>query len=284
MHRSWLLLLLLLAACSSVKSPAQPQARLDADSYLRFALSLEAANDLDGATENYEFAHGQYRELGEPDGQLAAKSGLARMAWAKGDLAGFQSILAEMESFSALHGGSLDYLPLLTKLHKLQSERSHAAVSQLAIARSDYPEAINLRLKAIKLQADSYLKQADETQARELRKLAKAQQKGFEKGKNGDSEALSSAWYALGFYYYGTGNIPQAWMWTKKCSDWDFRTGNLNAYAHSLWLLAQVAEADNQYQSALSYYDRAYGIFKGLGDSASLLEIRRERQLNKEKE
>ncbi len=284
MRHSWLLVLLVLAACSSFKPPALPQAKLDADSFLRFALSLEDANDLSGAAENYQYAYSQYRSLGDPAGQLAAKSGLARLALAKGDQAGYQNALTEVEAFSALHGSALDYIPMLLKIHKLQSEKNHEAVSQLAVSRADYPVGEILRLKAIKLQADSYLKQANEAQAKDLIKLVKAQQKRYGKGESGDADLLSTAWYALGYYYFRNGAYLEAANWTEKSVDWDYRTGDLSAYAHGLWLLAQIATAKNQDRLAQSYYDRAYGVFEGLGDTASQTEIRSERRIEKETE
>lgn len=282
MHRNWLwAALLILAGCSGFKPPALPQAKLDADSYLNFAQQLETAGDLSGALHDYESAYQQYRGIGDREGQLASRSGIGRIALAKNDLPGYEAELKNMEQQAALHGEYLDCYPLLLRVHKHLIEKEYRLVSQLAVAKPNYPWEEKMQLMIAKLQADSYLGQATSAQAAELARLSKQHYKLLKKRKSANTELVSSASYALAYYHFSSGNPGKAQGLAEKAADWDYRFGDFKAYAHSLWLMAQIATAKNDATNANSYYDRAIGIFENLKDKAALEAIMQERSLPK---
>lgn len=277
MHHNWLwAALFILSGCSGFRPPALPQAKLDADSYLNFAQQLEVSGDLQGASHNYDSAYQQYRAIGDREGQLASRSGIGRIALENGDLTSYATELKSMEQFAALHGEYLDCYPLLLKIHKLMNEKDYASVSQLATAKSNFPEEETLQLKIAKLQADSYLRQATPAQATELEKLTKQHYKDLKKRKSANTELISSAWYALAYYHYSSGNPGPAQGLAEKAADWDYRFGDFKAYGHSLWLMAQIAVSRQDFQNARSYYDRALGIFIELADTPVIDKIKQE--------
>jgi hypothetical protein len=67
-----LIILLILSACSSIKIPECPQAKIDADNQLRFASQLESTKDYSAAGESYNFLLNSYRSFadGKRDAEL----------------------------------------------------------------------------------------------------------------------------------------------------------------------------------------------------------------------
>jgi hypothetical protein len=277
MRRNWIwATFFILASCSGFRPPALPQAKLDADSYLNFAQQLEISGDLTGASHNYESAYQQYRSIGDREGQLASRSGIGRIALENGDLTSYETELRTMEQFAALHGEYLDCYPLLLKIHKLMNEKDYASISRVAVAKPNYPKEETLQLKIAKLQADSYLRQATPAQATELEKLSKEHYEHLKKRKSANTELISSAWYALAYYHFSSGNPGPAQGLAEKAADWDYRFGDFRAYGHSLWLMAQIAVSRQDFANARSYYDRALGIFTELADAPSIDRINQE--------
>jgi len=276
-RHSWIgLLALLILGCSGLKQPVQPQARLDADSFLRYAQQLEAARDYPAAKQGYQTAQQQYRSIADLPGQLAAQCGIARIAVAENDLTAWQQTIDEMERFTTLHGQNLDYYVLLARIDKLMQDKDYAAVSRLAVTKPEYPFEEALQLQISKLQADSYLNQATPAQAKTMQLSAQQQLNRLKKRQSANSGLLSSAWYALAYYYFQTGNSELAKSYAEKAADRDYRYGDLGAYAHCLWLLAQLAADRKDATLAASYYDRALGIFESQGDSLSARRINTE--------
>ena len=73
------IILLILAACSTVKIPVEPQAKIDADNHFRYALQMETNRDFSAAKESYIFLFESYRSFADTKGMLDCLSGLARI-------------------------------------------------------------------------------------------------------------------------------------------------------------------------------------------------------------
>lgn len=261
------MLLLVLTACSTIKGPQIPEARVDADNNLNFALRLESQDQLAPARESYQYAYGIYQSFAGISGQLACLSGLARLDLAEGDSAGYAIHYGEIENFIAETAPALDYYLLLLKVYEKQQVNDFAGVSAISLAKAEYPLADKLKLATAKLQADSYLKQVSPTNVAMLKNLADTFHKQVKKGISTNPELLSTAWYALAYHYFIQGDLAMANRYADSTRDWDYRYGNFSGLGHALWLKGQIAMAEGQTGEALSWFRRAAGIFQALADS-----------------
>ncbi len=274
MCRKWLfLILLILTACSTVKIPVEPQAKIDADNHLRFALQMENNRDFSSARESYIFLTENYRSFDDIKGMLACLIGLARIELENNNEKAYLQYKNQMAEMIQNTAPELAYYLLLLELYNYQLENNYSAISQKAISKIDYPAEVNLKLAIDKLQADSYLAIAEEKQVKELINLSEKMEKQQKKAKYNDPELLSSAWYALAYYYYRTADYETANFYADKAQDWDYRFGNFRGMAHCLWLKAQIAAAENNIPTAKRYWKKAEGIFSSLRDNVSLEEL-----------
>ena len=274
MCRKWLfLILLILTACSTVKIPVEPQAKIDADNHFRYALQMETNRDFSAAKESYIFLFESYRSFADTKGMLDCLSGLARIELENENEKAYLQYKNQTAEIIQNIAPELSYYLLLLELYNYQLENNYSAISQLAINKLDYPDEVNLKLAIDKLQADSYLAIAEEKQVEELINLSKKIEKQQKKTKYNNPELLSSAWYALAYYYYRTADYETANFYADKAQDWDYRFGNFRGMAHCLWLKAQIAAAENNIPTAKRYWKKAEGIFSSLQDNVSLEEL-----------
>jgi len=276
-RHSWLwLLCLLVFACSNLKLPQHPQVKETADVQLRYALQMEANRDYQGAEDGFNGALDKYYSFGELKGQLACLSGLARLELAAGTSEENNSALKRMEDLIGSTALELDYYLLLFKVHKLQLEKDYRGISQLAVPEKTMPLEESLQLAIAKIQADSYLHISTPQQAKELLKDSKKLHKQIKQRRTNSLELLSSAWYALGYFYHTQKDYAQADKYLDKAMDWDYRFGNLSGLGHCLWLKAKNAAAQAKIHESKSFYTRAEGIFTSLGETDLLQAIRLE--------
>ncbi len=267
------LILIILAACSTVKIPVEPQAKIDADNHFRYALQMETNRDFSAAKESYNFLSESYRSFADIKGMLDCLSGLARIELENDNEKAYLQYKNQMAEMIQNIAPELSYYLLLLELYNYQLENNYSAISQLAINKLDYPDEVNLKLAIDKLQADSYLAIAEEKQVEELINLSKKIEKQQKKAKYNNPELLSSAWYALSYYYFRTADYKTANFYADKAQDWDYRFGNFPGMAHCLWLKAQISAAENNIPAAKSYWKKAEGIFSSLQDNVSLEEL-----------
>ena len=267
------LILIILAACSTVKIPVEPQAKIDADNHFRYALQMETNRDFSAAKESYNFLSESYRSFADIKGMLDCLSGLARIELENDNEKAYLQYKNQMAEMIQNIAPELSYYLLLLELYNYQLENNYSAISQKAINKLDYPEEVNLKLAIDKLQADSYLAIAEEKQVKELISQSKKIEKQQKKAKYNDPELLSSAWYALSYYYFRTADYKTANFYADKAQDWDYRFGNFPGMAHCLWLKAQISAAENNIPAAKSYWKKAEGIFSSLQDNVSLEEL-----------
>jgi hypothetical protein len=267
------IILLILAACSTVKIPVEPQAKIDADNHFRYALQMETNRDFSAAKESYIFLFESYRSFADTKGMLDCLSGLARIELENENEKAYLQYKNQTAEIIQNIAPELSYYLLLLELYNYQLENNYSAISQMAINKLDYPDEVNLKLAIDKLQADSYLAIAEEKQVKELINLSKKMEKQQKKAKYNDPELLSSAWYALAYYYYRTADYETANFYADKAQDWDYRFGNFRGMAHCLWLKAQIAAAENNIPTAKRYWKKAEGIFSSLQDNVSLEEL-----------
>jgi len=272
------IILLILAACSTVKIPVEPQAKIDADNHFRYALQMETNRDFSAAKESYIFLFESYRSFADTKGMLACLSGLARIELENENEKAYLQYKNQTAEIIQNIAPELSYYLLLLELYNYQLENNYSAISQLAINKLDYPDEVNLKLAIDKLQADSYLAIAEEKQVEELINLSKKIEKQQKKTKYNNPELLSSAWYALSYYYFRTADYKTANFYADKAQDWNYRFGNFPGMAHCLWLKAQISAAENNIPAAKSYWKMAEGIFSSLQDNVSLEELNHTRQ------
>jgi len=272
------IILLILAACSTVKIPVEPQAKIDADNHFRYALQMETNRDFSAAKESYIFLFESYRSFADTKGMLDCLSGLARIELENENEKAYLQYKNQTAEIIQNIAPELSYYLLLLELYNYQLENNYSAISQLAINKLDYPDEVNLKLAIDKLQADSYLAIAEEKQVEELINLSKKIEKQQKKTKYNNPELLSSAWYALSYYYFRTADYKTANFYADKAQDWNYRFGNFPAMAHCLWLKAQISAAENNIPAAKSYWKMAEGIFSSLQDNVSLEELNHTRQ------
>jgi len=267
------IILLILTACSIVKIPVEPQAKIDADNHLRFALQMETNRDFSAAKESYIFLFESYRSFADTKGMLDCLSGLARIELENENEKAYLQYKNQTAEIIQNIAPELSYYLLLLELYNYQLENNYSAISQMAINKLDYPDEVNLKLAIDKLQADSYLAIAEEKQVEELINLSKKIEKQQKKTKYNNPELLSSAWYALSYYYFRTADYKTANFYADKAQDWNYRFGNFPGMAHCLWLKAQISAAENNIPAAKSYWKMAEGIFSSLQDNVSLEEL-----------
>ena len=267
------LILIILAACSTVKIPVEPQAKIDADNHFRYALQMETNRDFSAAKESYNFLSESYRSFADIKGMLDCLSGLARIELENDNEKAYLQYKNQMAEMIQNIAPELSYYLLLLELYNYQLENNYSAISQKAINKLDYPEEVNLKLAIDKLQADSYLAIAEEKQVKELISQSKKIEKQQKKAKYNNPELLSSAWYALSYYYFRTADYKTANFYADKAQDWDYRFGNFPGMAHCLWLKAQISAAENNIPAAKSYWKKAEGIFSSLQDNVSPEEL-----------
>jgi len=272
------IILLILAACSTVKIPVEPQAKIDADNHFRYALQMETNRDFSAAKESYIFLFESYRSFADTKGMLDCLSGLARIELENENEKAYLQYKNQTAEIIQNIAPELSYYLLLLELYNYQLENNYSAISQMAINKLDYPDEVNLKLAIDKLQADSYLAIAEEKQVEELINLSKKIEKQQKKTKYNNPELLSSAWYALSYYYFRTADYKTANFYADKAQDWDYRFGNFPGMAHCLWLKAQISAAENNIPAAKSYWKKAEGIFSSLQDNVSLEELNHTRQ------
>ncbi|HPA24240.1 MAG TPA: hypothetical protein PLS44_01155 [Candidatus Cloacimonas sp.] len=272
------IILLILAACSTVKIPVEPQAKIDADNHFRYALQMETNRDFSAAKESYIFLFESYRSFADTKGMLDCLSGLARIELENENEKAYLQYKNQTAEIIQNIAPELSYYLLLLELYNYQLENNYSAISQMAINKLDYPDEVNLKLAIDKLQADSYLAIAEEKQVEELINLSKKIEKQQKKTKYNNPELLSSAWYALSYYYFRTADYKTANFYADKAQDWNYRFGNFPGMAHCLWLKAQISAAENNIPAAKSYWKMAEGIFSSLQDNVSLEELNHTRQ------
>ena len=272
------IILLILAACSTVKIPVEPQAKIDADNHFRYALQMETNRDFSAAKESYIFLFESYRSFADTKGMLDCLSSLARIELENKNEKAYLQYKNQMAEIIQNIAPELSYYLLLLELYNYQLENNYSAISQLAINKLDYPDEVNLKLAIDKLQADSYLAIAEEKQVEELINLSKKIEKQQKKTKYNNPELLSSAWYALSYYYFRTADYKTANFYADKAQDWNYGFGNFPGMAHCLWLKAQISAAENNIPAAKSDLKMAEGIFSSLQDNVSLEELNHTRQ------
>lgn len=264
-----LLLLLLLAACSSLKPPVEPQAKLDADTYYNQGLKWEAMKRYDDAYASYLYSYKAYRSLGDAKGVASSECAKARTALVNGDLDVFISNRRFAENYIREVEPSLRYLIVQLDVYKAQCETNYALVSELAKYEASYPLDVKLQLASAKLQADTYLGTGSAALASDLEKLASQYRKQLKK-KAGNAEIYSLSLYSLAFYQYGQKNYDKTLAYLAKSNKIDYEYGNLEALGHGLILKGKAEMASGKPEDALSSLRRAEDIFWELIESNAI--------------
>lgn len=269
---SWFLLLLLLGACSSLKPPVEPQAKLDADTYFNQGLKWEGLQQAGQAKQSYQNALQYYRKLADAKGVAAAMCGLARLALAEGDREGFAIQKAEAMAYVSEVEPSLGYQIVLLDVYRAMRDKDYTAVASLAEIKTDYPLSAKVQLAASKLQAITYLGQTNPSLAADLEVYAGKYRKELKK-QAGNAELYSLAWYSLAFYHYGQKDYAGTLANLVKSNKIDYEYGNLIALGHGWWLKGQAEAESGKSVDALASLRKAEGIFLEYNESQALAQV-----------
>ncbi|MBP7310137.1 MAG: hypothetical protein KA984_02490 [Candidatus Cloacimonetes bacterium] len=263
------LCLLLLAACSSIKPPIEPQAKLDADTYYNQGLKWEAMKRYDDAYTGYYNSLQAYRSIANAQGMASSMCSMARTALVSGELDTFIPCRKDADSYIKEVEPSLGYLIVQLDVFKAQHEKDYTLVSELARYEASYPLDVKLQLASAKLQADTHLGKGSAALASDLEKLASQYRKQLKK-KAGNAELYSLALYSLAFYQYGQKNYDKTLAYLAKSNKIDYEYGNLKALGHGLMLKGQAEMASGKPEDALSSLRRAETIFWELIESDAI--------------
>ncbi len=264
--------LLLLAACSSLKPPIQPQEKLDADTYYNHGLKCESLLQRQAAAKSFSAAQAIYRSLGDAEGTVASNCGLARTVFHAGDADAYANLKQEIGSYIGEVDSSLAYFLVLLNVYEAQQREDYHTISQMAVSKADYPAHAKLQLAAAKLQADAHLGTAYPGAAASLKSMASKYRKQLKK-KGANSELYSLALYSLAFHHYSIAEYQQCLDYLKTCIKLDYQYGNLMALGHNLWLQGQAEAAMGNNDAALASLRRAQGIFFEYDNSEALGKI-----------
>jgi len=268
----WFLILLLLGACSSIKPPVAPQAKLDADTYFNQGLKWEGKQQYREAGQSYQNALQYYHKLASAPGVTAAMCGLARLALVEEDREGFEKQKAEAEAYIADVEPGLGYQIVLLDVYRAMADKDYDAVVRLAEIKPAYPLAAKVQLAASRLQAVTYLGQADPDLAADLETYAGKYRKELKK-QSGNAELYSLAWYSLAFYHFGQKDYSGSLAYLAKSNKIDYTYGNLIALGHGLWLQGQAEAESGKPVQALASLRKAEGIFLAFHSSQALAQV-----------
>ena len=272
MNRLLVLALLLLTACSSIKPPIEPQAKLNADTWYNQGLKWEAKRQFDDATVSYNRALDAYRSVAQPDGVVASTCAQARMAWQAGNVAAYDSLRGEASQYLQEVAAHLAYQIVVLDVYRAQQEKDYAGVIKLARIDANYPLAVKVQLASAQLQAQAHLHQNAASLASNLDKYAHEYRKQLKK-ETGNAELYSLALYSLAFYEYSQGNYAGTLQILQQSNKIDYQWENLLALGHGWWLQGQAESALGKKKEALSSLRKAEGIFIALNDPEALEQV-----------
>lgn len=273
-----LLIILLLAGCSGLRKPVQPQAKTNADAVWRVASLQEIAGRNVIALSNYELALAQYRSFADVGGEMLSLAGSARIHHALADQTAFeqtrQSMLGIVEKIDPKQRYILDLLDL----HIMMTQGDYAGIEALAKDDKSLPLSARLQMLSFRLQADAWLGNANPTAARELARLAKKTGRRLAKSHPILAHDTSRAHYALAYYYYA--NDPAAARkHISKALELDYLYEDFHSLGYSHWLAAKIATKQERFSDATAHMMKARNIFSSRGDAAMLTKLEAEMHL-----
>ncbi len=268
-----LLFLLGTAACSTLRKPLQPQAKVNADATLLMAQQQQRQGQVQPALASYQFAYEQYKSFGDSAGKLSALSGIARISHDLGDSTLFDTSYQEMEDIVQNVVPEQSWQLLVLELSILKRESRYWQILEKTVEVKGFPEIAELQILAHRVQAAAYLQSADPAAAKRLHRLAKKLDKRLPKSPQADPDAVSQAWYALAYHYYLQSDYSQAEDCVRRSAGLDYLYGNFSSLGYSLWLQAQIAVKRQNDLGAIALLKRALDIFASAGNSALLEKI-----------
>lgn len=274
-----LVISLLLVGCSSTRMPLQPQAKFNADNALKLAQDYELQRRYANAIDTYTFAFELYKSFASMEGQMHCLSGLARIANDQAAFADAEDYRFQMEEIVRDIDPGLAPILLLYDLHLALGAGEYERISTMAVVDSKLDKAMQMQILSYKIQADSFLGRADETQVRSLQRLAAKHLKKPLRKRQINPQILSQACYALAYYHYTAENLSQAARYAELSNRIDYSYGNFGSYAYGLWLQGRIQAAQSDEPSARASYLKARQIFQNYANLPMLDRV--EEDLNK---
>lgn len=255
-------LALIMVACSSLKQPLQPQAKLNADNALKLAQDYEQQKRFANAIDTYVFALDLYRSFAYTEGQMYCLSGLARIKLEQSDLDAADEYRYEMQEIAEQIDPDNAVILLLYDLHKLQLDRNYQEISIVAVASEKYTDSQKMQVLSYKIQADAYLENTDQSKVRQLERLAAKHFRKPLRKRQINPQILSQAAYSLAYHYYVAGNMDKADYYLRRSVNLDYSYGNFASLGYSLWLQAKTQMARGKNVEALSLLLKARQVFQ----------------------
>ncbi|MEF3694569.1 MAG: hypothetical protein V3576_04395 [Candidatus Cloacimonadota bacterium] len=274
-----LVISLLLVGCSSTRMPLQPQAKFNADNALKLAQDYELQRRYANAIDTYTFAFELYKSFASMEGQMHCLSGLARIANDQAAFADAEDYRFQMEEIVRDIDPGLAPILLLYDLHLALGAGEYERISTMAVVDSKLDKAMQMQILSYKIQADSFLGRADETQVRSLQRLAAKHLKKPLRKRQINPQILSQACYALAYYHYTAENLSKAARYAELSNRIDYSYGNFGSYAYGLWLQGRIQAAQSDEPSARASYLKARQIFQNYANLPMLDRV--EEDLNK---
>ncbi len=268
-----------LAACSSTRLPLQPQAKFNADNALKLAQDYELQRRHANAIDTYSFALELYGSFAASEGQMHCLAGLARIAHSQAALIEAEDYRLQMEDIVRDIAPETAPILLLYDLHLALSAGEYERISTMAVVDSKLDKAMQMQILSYKIQADSFLGRADETQVRSLQRLTAKHLKKPLRKRQINPQILSQACYALAYYHYTAENLSQAARYAELSNRIDYSYGNFGSYAYGLWLQGRIQAAQSDEPSARASYLKARQIFQNYANLPMLDRV--EEDLNK---
>ncbi len=246
---------LLVVSCSSLPRRIHPLQKSSSDQILALAQGKELNQQYQDALLMYDHAMRMYQEFADIDGLLQSMAGTARIKLSLGETEPYHSIISEMEQLVAHTGASRRHHLVLLELHQLSTDGSWSEIAQKAIVSQDYTHNANLQILSYKVQANTYLKQINENDVRDLNKLYKKSLRRMR--RDNMPQVVSQAAYSLAYHYYETNNLNKARKYLKVASRIDYANALFTALGYDMWLAGRIAIKEKDYDKARYELTRA---------------------------
>lgn len=272
-----LLILVLMAACSTLRQPLQPEAKANADNMLAYARRLENKGS-DAAKDAYRQALTRYRSFAGIEGEMWCLAGIARSLRADGDSQGRLDTLAEMDGIVRDIDPGLDYITVLTRLQILAGNNAWAEMLPLAQVQESYPALVKMQILSYGVQASAFTGKPDAALAAKLSSLyQKAERKAHKKGAE-QALGVANAAYSLACHYYVLGDMEAGLKHVNAALKLDYLYGNFRGQGYDYWLLGRICSSRGDATSARAAFLKAERIFAANGESDMLPTIKKELQ------
>lgn len=268
-----LLFMLVLAGCSTLKQPTQPQSKINADNTLKLAQDYELQGRYANSIDSYNFALELYRSFADIEGEMYSLSGLARIELAQGDPETAESFRAEMQDLTELVETRHRFILLLYDLHVLHLNKDYAGMSKLAGIEPDMSDTVRMQVLSYAVEADAYLGNPLKDNRNKLKSLcAKHSRKPLKKMLI-NPQTLSEAYYSLAYASYVETDYQRCLKYLEKSNKLDYLYGNFASLGYGYWLRGKALAGEKEYTEAMSMLLKSQQIFQSYSNFEMIMKL-----------